>query len=265
MLNVSGQNSLLWKIYKAGFGTSYLFGTFHIIPKDRFEIQKEVLDAFDECEQLVMELDLSSESQKGMVQQANMAEGLSLEDLLSSDDLLKLDSALLAMETSRSLFNNWRPFLISTLFYPSYMPNEVESYELSFLKRANKHRMPILGLETVERQFQVFDEIPYKDQAQDLMEIVGRFDENKKMFDKMVEVYLTGDTELILALSIDELNSSKEVDVLINQRSNEWIPKMENHMQRESTFFAVGAAHLGGEKGVISLLENRGFDVISVN
>ena len=30
------------------------------------------------------------------------------------------------------------------------------------------------------------------------------------------------------------------------------------------TFFAVGAAHLGGDKGVISLLRKKGFEVVPV-
>lgn len=32
-------------------------------------------------------------------------------------------------------------------------------------------------------------------------------------------------------------------------------------MQKESTFFAVGAAHLGGEIGIIHLLRKAGYTV----
>jgi uncharacterized protein YbaP (TraB family) len=35
-------------------------------------------------------------------------------------------------------------------------------------------------------------------------------------------------------------------------------------MQKESTFFAVGAGHLGGAQGVIALLREAGYTVTAI-
>ena len=50
-------------------------------------------------------------------------------------------------------------------------------------------------------------------------------------------------------------------DILLANRNAAWIPIMEKAMQTKPTFFAVGAGHLGGEKGVLSLLKKQGFVV----
>ena len=39
---------------------------------------------------------------------------------------------------------------------------------------------------------------------------------------------------------------------------------MEKAMQAKPTFFAVGAGHLGGEKGVLNLLKKQGYTVKAV-
>jgi uncharacterized protein YbaP (TraB family) len=39
------------------------------------------------------------------------------------------------------------------------------------------------------------------------------------------------------------------------------VPKIEGLIKSKPTFIGVGAAHLGGEKGLIRLLRSRGYDV----
>ena len=60
--------------------------------------------------------------------------------------------------------------------------------------------------------------------------------------------------------SIDEYE-----DVLLVQRNKNWIPVMADKMLTKRTFFAVGAGHLGGPMGVISLLRAEGYTVTAVN
>ena len=52
---------------------------------------------------------------------------------------------------------------------------------------------------------------------------------------------------------------------MLNNRNNNWIPVIAAATKEKPTFFAVGAAHLGGEKGVISLLRKKGFKVTPIN
>ena len=50
----------------------------------------------------------------------------------------------------------------------------------------------------------------------------------------------------------------------INKRNQNWISVIEESINIEPTFIAVGAGHLYGEKGVINLLKEEGYEVIPV-
>jgi uncharacterized protein YbaP (TraB family) len=50
-------------------------------------------------------------------------------------------------------------------------------------------------------------------------------------------------------------------DLLLINRNKNWIPVMEKAMSTQATFFAVGAGHLPGKDGIISLLRNAGYTV----
>ena len=50
-------------------------------------------------------------------------------------------------------------------------------------------------------------------------------------------------------------------ELLLVRRNENWIPVMERIMREGSAFFAVGAGHLGGPKGVVNLLRQAGYTV----
>ena len=255
------QKSLLWKVEGKGIKTSYLYGTFHIFPQEKFVIPEKVNTSFAICERLVMELAMSEGMEMEMMQLAAMKDGRTLEDLLISDDLILLDSAIMANGMSRAFFNRWKPFLITSMFYNQYMKNGVASFELALQKMALEKDMEILGLETVARQMAVFDAIPYEDQARDLMDMVRNRDKYEKLFQEMVTTYMSEDIEAMLELTHREMNNLEEIEQLLTKRNEEWIPKMTELMVSKPTFFAVGAGHLGGDEGVIALLKKEGFKV----
>jgi uncharacterized protein YbaP (TraB family) len=42
------------------------------------------------------------------------------------------------------------------------------------------------------------------------------------------------------------------------------VKRMEKHVQQGNSFIAVGALHLPGEKGLLKLLEKKGYNVSTV-
>ncbi len=51
------------------------------------------------------------------------------------------------------------------------------------------------------------------------------------------------------------------LESILYNRNRNWIPKIETQITKEITFIAVGAAHLGGDKGVLNLLRKKGYFV----
>ncbi len=58
-----------------------------------------------------------------------------------------------------------------------------------------------------------------------------------------------------------EFGSDKYDDLLLNDRNKKWVIKLDSIMHKESVFVAVGAGHLVGDKGLISLLRKQGYTV----
>ena len=48
---------------------------------------------------------------------------------------------------------------------------------------------------------------------------------------------------------------------LINDRNNAMVERMQSILDKGVSFIAIGAMHLTGEKGVLSLLEKKGYQV----
>ena len=99
-----------------------------------------------------------------------------------------------------------------------------------------------------------------------LVKMVDNWNEGKETFKQMITDYKNQDVEALLV----DMAKSKTADAnfqedLLVTRNQNWIPKIQQIAKEKSTFFAVGAGHLGGEKGVIALLKKQGFTVKAVN
>jgi len=262
--NAFAQKSLLWKIERKGYQPAYLFGTIHIFPQEKFSIPDKVKRSFAESDVLVMELAMEPGFEMQMMQQAGMKEGVTLDDLLTSAELKKLDSALAVSGMSRMIFNTWKPLLITSLFYNQYMDGGVASFELALQKMALEGNKEIRGLETVARQMEVFESIPYKEQAQDMMDMITRSDFYRLLFEEMVASYQAEDIDKMVELSTKEMDDLQEIELFLDTRNEEWVPKMLEQMREKKVFFAVGAGHLGGDNGLIDLLKKSGCKVTPV-
>ena len=49
--------------------------------------------------------------------------------------------------------------------------------------------------------------------------------------------------------------------ILLYDRNQRWAEQIPHQVHEMPTLFAVGAGHLGGDKGVINLLRQQGFTV----
>jgi uncharacterized protein len=51
---------------------------------------------------------------------------------------------------------------------------------------------------------------------------------------------------------------------LIDQRNQRMVQRMDSYLREGGAFVAVGALHMPGEQGLLSLLRKRGYRVISI-
>lgn len=262
----SYENSLLWKIEGNGIQPSYLFGTFHILPQKDFELKSKVKVALDNSDLLVMELNMSSPTlQSEIMRNASMKDGKTLDQVFSKIDYEKVDKALInTLGVGIQNLITFKPFMLSSFLLSGFVGGQPASFELTLTQMATTKEMDIKGLESVAEQMSIFDEIPYESQAADVMEMIDEKEKTQDMFDEMIQKYKSEDLNGIDKMMADYFDSEEELDLLLNNRNRNWIPKIGAFAKTQSTFFGVGAGHLGGASGLIALLRKAGYSVNAV-
>ena len=134
--------------------------------------------------------------------------------------------------------------------------------EQVIMDESKQYKKEIKGLETVEFQASVFDSIPYEQQALELVKVIDSAGSASQATDELIAVYKQQDLKKIEQMTVQEEGGvADHIDLLLYNRNANWAEKMNTIMPSNSTLFAVGAAHLPGEKGLIALLRKNGFTV----
>ena len=261
--------SLLYEISGNGLSQpSYLYGTIHLICKDDFVMSEITKQKFSETQQVYLEIDMDDpKMMPDMMKSMYMTDGSTIKGLLSETDYQKVSQFFKdTLKMNIGTMDKMKPFVLSSLSVTKLLSCPTQSYEETFMKMAKAENKEILGLETIQDQFGAMDKMGMKKQA-DLMlvKLVEDWNEGKETFKHMIADYKNQDVEALLEDMEKSKSSSDEFqqDLLVNRNQN-WIPKIQQISKEKPTFFAVGAGHLGGKKGVIALLREAGFTVKAV-
>lgn len=262
------ENSTLWKIEGNGLKKpSYLFGTIHITCNSTLEA--DVLKALDQTERVVLELDMDDpDLQSKMMKDIYMKDGKSLKDFVSEAEYATIDSLFKTqLGMSVKFMDKMKPFFLSASFYPKMIDCPTQSFETELMRVAQEQGESIEGLETVEEQMQVFEDIPYEAQIKDLVRMAkDNLAYDKAQLSEMLKVYKSEDITAMLNMMDDEnyITVAAHKDKLLENRNKNWIPKISKLAKEQPTFFGVGAGHLAGKNGVINLLRDQGYNVTPV-
>lgn len=262
------QAQLLYQISGNGLTeASYLYGTIHILPKDKFELSNSLKRAFDASTTIAMEvdLDMSGAEKIALAQKVMLPDGKTLKDFMAAQDYLQLKAYCIdSLQWSESKFersSKLKPMFFSSVLIQENMSN-MASYEMEFNKMAKKKKKETIGLETIEFQLGLFDQLPMQTQVDMLKQ---DYKSDMKNYDTLLACYLREDLETLGKLMAEEISAYPEFnELMLVQRNKSWIAPMRAQMQKESTFFGVGAAHLSGPDGVVALLRAQGFTVTAI-
>jgi uncharacterized protein YbaP (TraB family) len=259
------EKGLLWKVSGKGLEQpSYLYGTMHATCDATLD--ENVITAIKNTSQYYLELDMDSPTlASDMMAGMAMKGGVTISSLVTPEEFKKIDTFIKDnVGLSGKMVDTYKPFIISSLLLPKLLDCPMQSYEMEFVKYAQKEGEEIYGLETVKEQLSIFDNIPYKEQVADLVKTVyDNMANNKAEMQKMMELYKTKDLNQLLAFMKQDGNPlfANYMTLLLDNRNEKWIPKIEQIAKEKPTLFAVGAAHLPGQNGVIMLLRKQGYTV----
>ena len=259
-------NTLLWEVRGNGLDhPSYLFGTFHLMCKNDIRFSDNLKAALSVTERVYMEMKMDDPAVLlGGLFMMNMKDGKTLADLYTPEEYKRLISFFNdSLHTPISMFLKAKPFFLEALLYPKMMPcKNVSGVEEELMKIAKLQKKEIFGLETIEFQTSVFDSIPYKDQAKELLTSIDSIRSYQKYFDTMMTVYKRQQlTRFESLFSKSAFGMDSHQDLLLDNRNKNWVGQLKKIMQEHPVFVAVGAGHLVGQKGLIELLRKEGYKV----
>lgn len=273
---VPTDKALLWKISGNGLKKpSYLYGTIHLIPKEQLVFSEALQAALNSSKRVAFEIDMrvmtNFRTQMSLMTKAFMAGGTTLKDLLPPEDYALVKEKMAEKGLPASMFERMKPMFLSTLVAGeedggATVSGQMTSVEMELFKLSRKQHMESAGLETADYQMSVFDSIPYEAQAKMLVQGIRSVESDttagENELDKMIRIYLEQDISAMQTMiSAPESGMGGYEDLLLNRRNRNWIPVMGKYMRDKPTLFAVGAGHLGGPSGVVTLLRKEGYRV----
>lgn len=182
---------------------------------------------------------------------------------LSDDDR----NALLELLTKQYSLSKAEADSITSMGLMNLMTNqefdcEVVSYDVELIKLGVSKKKNFDGLEHAKDQLELFNK------AFSVKEIVRQLklkDESSNNLESIITAFKEEDMDKLYKLGTDPQFMPLEVRaIMLDNRNKEWVEIMKRSMVMESTLFAVGSAHLGGDVGLIELLKKQGYKVTPV-
>jgi uncharacterized protein len=267
-------HTLLWKISGNGIEKpSYLFGTIHMLCKDDAFLSENLKLAIERSDRVYLELDMDNIIELlGVMSKMKMNNDTTLADLLKPEDYRKVKAYFQAKSSLLpfSVVETYKPLLASSLLMEaSSACDESVAMEQLIMAEAKEKGKRISGLETMAYQMSVFDSIPYKLQAEELLKSISTGDKESdgdKEFREMMKAYKEQDLDKLgkMLTESDGGMMLQYQDLLLNNRNRNWVAKLKTLLANKSLVVAVGAGHLPGENGVINLLRKEGYKVTPV-
>ncbi|RYY28074.1 MAG: TraB/GumN family protein [Chitinophagaceae bacterium] len=261
-------NTLLWEISGKGLSTpSYVFGTMHILCADDANLSPNLKQIIRECNQVYFEIDMDNMQElMGAMKYLRMNDGAKISDLLTAEEYERVKNYFDRNKSQLpfSMMNRFKPYFVTSLIGEQLMNcAETKGMEAQIMKELKPYNKDIKGLETTEFQASIFDSIPYKKQAKDLVSYIDSVDHYKGLTAEMVKVYLQQDLgKLDKLMQQSDAGMNEYMDLMLYDRNRRWVTQMPEIMNDPgATLFAVGAGHLPGEEGVLNLLKKAGYTV----
>ncbi len=263
------KSSLLWEIEGPSIPKgSYLFGTMHLVEKDYFYFPKNLEKIVSKTDLLVMEI-AGIPNEAEVLKYITLKEG-SLFDFFTAE---QTDSIFVwarsKMGMSEQLFrtslSKMKPFVLVQLATQLQYLGKTESYEMKFQSIAEKKKMAQKGLETIEFQMSLFDNLKKSEQAEMVMQEIRDSKKSDAQLKQIQQLYKRQniDSLYMLIQEGEDMLTLKQSDFL-EKRNHTWIPKIIEMLHENKCFIAVGAGHLGGKDGIIRLLQKEGYTLTPV-
>ena len=268
-LSVSAQTSL-WKVSQ-GDKILYLGGTVHVLGHEDYPLPKEYEAAFSKSGKIVFETDIAQakkpEFAQKLMQRMVYPEGQSLQDVLEKPVYERLLRYFEKTNLPKAQIDAMKPGLIVIMLSAIEFQRVgmvTIGVDEHFWNKA-KHDNKLIGtLETLDEQLEFLVNMGQGNENELILNTLNDLDEVEVMINSLRKAWRTGNELEMKNIVLDDMVTDYPElyeDMLVN-RNNNWMPQIEKMLRDKNTALVlVGALHLVGDKGLLQLLRDKGYQV----
>ncbi|NML20475.1 hypothetical protein HHL16_06300 [Pseudoflavitalea sp. G-6-1-2] len=244
---------MFWRITGNGLSKpSYLLGTMHLKDKRIFNFPDSMYAAIEQTEGMAIEMAPVT----GTDSAAAAEENLLLKPLLSAAQFRRIEQKLKTAfdkkpeEVTFSEFESYCRLQVINLDPKNNMSSVMDNYLYAIASRKGK------WMGAVEERH---DEARSNPKQEAVSYIDGFLKTDKELragIDTMVEIYSSNDLDRMMK----RYGSVADDKVMVTRNQN-MVRRIDSLIRVRTMFFAVGAAHLGQDVGLVSLLRHKGYTV----
>jgi hypothetical protein len=169
------------------------------------------------------------------------------------------------------LLRMFKPWAVALLLSaPQQDPSGV--LDIALARIAAEQGKPVHELESLEEQIEVFEGMTESDQVALLRYAVDNYERMPALIGRLIEAYLARDLAGLWRISEQSGGDGAEAKRLraiftrrlLEDRNIRMAERSEARLKEGGALIAVGALHLYGDAGILSLLERRGWRVTRV-
>lgn len=260
----------IWRIQE-GASTVYIFGSLHILPRS-FQWRSSAIEAAMRASDIfIFEVPVDGEAtrrQKAfIVKNGLLPPDASLRKVLNRTEFQTYSRILIGAGLKPEHFTRYRPWLAAVVVGLAYVHRRdistLKGVDDDIIDYAQEQERELRYLETIEDQMQLLIRGDDQSQVNALKHQLVALPRAISHTQDLVNMWVKGDAKAFSDMIERDFTGHEEAqNVLISNRNRAWLPSIRELLTGGRTaMVTVGAAHIGGPKGVLALLCAAGHDV----
>lgn len=291
----TASKGLVWKV-SGGKSPVYVLGSIHTADISLYPLDNLITDAYEGSSYLAVEADVTQDAEgiQYMSQMAVFSDGSTLDQHVSAETYKQFAEAMEKAGVGEDVYKTLKPWYAALLLQNLSLTESSYSANLGvdvfFLSEAAKTKKPVLQVEGLKFQVDMFDSFAPKLQEEFLAETLKAIQEQTagasaggqnsgetaanaqaQMIQSLLHYWSKGDAEefskLVARSNEGEVGESEFNRIFWDERNKNMFHTVEKYLgdpAGHSYFVVVGAGHLFGDTGVLKELEKAGYTMEQV-
>ncbi|HYK80624.1 MAG TPA: TraB/GumN family protein [Micropepsaceae bacterium] len=261
----------LWRVHSVT-STVYLFGSLHILPPAYHWTTPEIERAMSTSDLFIFEVPIDEaalQDQKAfIVEHGLLPPHQSLRGYLTANEFQTYSAVLRRAGLKPEFFEHYRPWLAAVMVGLAYLHRDdlvtLKGADDELMAYARDHGKKSIFLESIREQMQLLTAGDDNGHIKALKNLLLTLPRSRTQEKELFETWSSGDAKRFATLLDGYFKDRPEAkEFLVDRRNRDWLGPLKQALARPegTAMMTVGAAHIGGENGLLALLCGEGYDV----